>query len=81
MTQERKLILLSDFIDQRVRKQQELEYYQAELEKLQEKMYWLRRDIDLTTTIIDIIEKEKVIDVKAQYEKKLITKTDQPDEQ
>ena len=72
MTEERKLILLGDFIDQRLRKQQELEFYQAELEKLQEKMYWLRRDIDLTTTIIDIIEKEKVIDVKQEFERKAL---------
>lgn len=72
MTEERKLILLSDFIDQRLRKEQELEFYQKELEKLQEKMYWLRRDIDLTTTIIDIIEKEKVIDVKKEFEKKAL---------
>ena len=72
MTEERKLILLGDFIDQRLRKQQELEFYQAELEKLQEKMYWLRRDIDLTTTIIDIIENEKVIDVKQEFERKAL---------
>ena len=79
MTEERKLILLGDFIDQRIRKQQELEFYQKELEKLQEKMYWLRRDIDLTTTIISIIEQEKVIDIKTRVDEKNLLGKDRPD--
>jgi len=33
-----KLILLSDIIEQKVRKEKELEFYQAELEKLKEKI-------------------------------------------
>jgi hypothetical protein len=79
MTGERKLILLGDFIDQRIRKQQELEFYQKELEKLQEKMYWLRRDIDLTTTIISIIEQEKVIDIKNRVDEKNLLGKDRQD--
>lgn len=59
-----KIILLSDIIEQKLRKEQELEYYQAELEKLQNKMFFLRKEIDLTNTIIDIIDKETVYDVK-----------------
>ena len=59
-----KIILLSDIIEQKLRKEQELEFYQAELEKLQNKMFFLRREIDLTNTIIDIIDKETVYDVK-----------------
>ena len=59
-----KIILLSDIIEQKLRKEQELEFYQAELEKLQNKMFFLRKEIDLTNTIIDIIDKETVYDVK-----------------
>ena len=33
-----KIILLSDIIEQKLRKEQELEFYQAELEKLQNEM-------------------------------------------
>lgn len=59
-----KIILLSDIIEQKLRKQQELEFYQAELEKLQNKMFFLRKEIELTNTIIDIIDQETVYDVK-----------------
>jgi hypothetical protein len=67
-----KLILLSDIIESKVRKERELDFYQKELEKLQEKMYWLRREIGLNETIIDIIKKDNVIDFKEQMEKKLL---------
>ena len=59
-----KIILLSDIIEQKLRKEQELEFYQAELEKLQNKMFFLRKEIELTNTIINIIDQETVYDVK-----------------
>jgi len=62
--EEKKIILLSDFIDTRIRKEKELEFYQKQLEDIQQKMYWLKRDLDLTNIIIDLIENEKVIDIK-----------------
>ena len=71
-----KLILLSDIIEQKVRKEKELEFYQAELEKLKEKMYWIQRDIDVTNIIIDMVKHEKVLDVKEQMESKLLKGTD-----
>jgi len=36
-----KLIQITDIIETRLRKEKELEYYQAELEKLQQKMFFL----------------------------------------
>lgn len=60
MSEEKKLIFLHDVIENKVRKEKELEFYEAELKKLQEKMYWLQRDIDVTNIIIDMIEKENV---------------------
>lgn len=77
--EERKLILLSDFVEQRLRKEQELEFYQKELEKLQMKMSFIQRDIDLTNTIIKIIEQEKVLDIKEQVQKN--NKLIKPDEE
>ena len=59
-----KIILLSDIIELKLRKEQELEFYQAELEKLQNKMFFLRKEIELTNTIINIIDQETVYDVK-----------------
>tara|TARA_B100000035_G_C20738378_1_gene438635 strand:- start:169 stop:402 length:234 start_codon:yes stop_codon:yes gene_type:complete len=67
-----KLIFLADIISSRQRKEEELEYYAKELQKLQEKMYWLRRDIDLTNTIITMIETENIIDFKEHMEKRLL---------
>ena len=72
MTQEKKLILLTDFIEQKLRKEKELEFYQKELEKLQEKMYWVKRDIDLTNTIIRVIKDETVVDLVKETERKLL---------
>lgn len=70
--EERKLILLSDFIDQRVRKQNEIEFYEKELQEIERKLFFLRKEQQLTVTIIDILTKEKVYDIKEEMEKKHI---------
>ena len=64
MTDKPKLILLTDIIDQKLRKEKELAYYQKQLEELQEKMFFLRKDIDITNLCINIIETEKVVDIR-----------------
>jgi len=56
--------MLSEVLEQKIRKEQELEYYQKELEKLQQKMFFIKKDIDITNLIIDMIEKENVVDLK-----------------
>lgn len=72
MNEQPKLILLTDIIEQKVRKEKELQFYEKELEKLQGKMYWLRREIGLNETIIDIIKNDNVFDIKETMEKKLL---------
>ena len=67
-----KLIFLKDILETKVRKEQELAYYQKKLEELEVKISYLRQDINLTNTIINIIEEEKVIDFKEQMEKRLL---------
>lgn len=64
MPQPPKIIMLSEVLEQKIRKEQELEYYQKELEKLQQKMFFIKKDIDITNLIIDMIEKENVVDLK-----------------
>ena len=66
MSEEQKLILISDFIEQKLRKEQELDFYLKELAELQRKIGWLRREVDLTNTIIDMIKTEQVYDIKEQ---------------
>jgi hypothetical protein len=65
-----KLILLTDILETKLRKEKELEFYQKELEKLQQKMFFLKKDIDITNLCIEIIEKEKVLDVREEIKKK-----------
>lgn len=69
---ERKLILLSDFMDQRVRKQNEIEFYEKQMKEIERKLFFLRKEQQLTATIIDILTKEKVYDVKEELEKKMM---------
>jgi hypothetical protein len=58
------ILLIQDIYDLRTRKQEELEFYHKELEKLQIKMSYLRVEMDLTNRIIDMIENEKVTDLR-----------------
>lgn len=74
---EGKLILLSDIIETRLRKEKEIEYYQKQLEKINQKMFFLKKDLEITNLIIDMIEKEKVIDLKEQMETKLLGSNDE----
>lgn len=58
------LIRLSDVIDSKVQKEKELEFYQRELQKLNQKMAVLREEITVTNIIIDLVRLEKVRDFK-----------------
>jgi hypothetical protein len=59
-----KIIIIKDLLDTKARKEKELQFYQEELKKLQDRMHWLQMEIRLTSDIIDMIEKEKIIDIK-----------------
>ena len=59
-----KIILLNDIYEMRRRKEEELAFYHEQLEKLQQKMFFLQKDIEITNICIEIIEKETVIDIK-----------------
>tara|TARA_R100000734_G_C3234202_1_gene41104 strand:- start:139 stop:378 length:240 start_codon:yes stop_codon:yes gene_type:complete len=61
---EKKIILLTEVLETKVRKEKELEYYAKQLEELQRKMFFVKKEIDLTNLIIEIIENEKVLDIK-----------------
>ena len=70
------LIQITDILEQKVRKEKELEFYTEELKKLQMKMFFIQKDIDVTNTIIKIIEQETVLDIKSSMENRMIKKTD-----
>tara|TARA_B100001057_G_scaffold444245_1_gene481031 strand:+ start:159 stop:410 length:252 start_codon:yes stop_codon:yes gene_type:complete len=64
MSEEKKLILISEFIEQKLRKEQELEFYLKELDELQRKIGFLRNEVSLTNTIINMITSEQVYDIQ-----------------
>jgi predicted ATP-binding protein involved in virulence len=55
------VISLTDLIESRLKKQQEIEYYQETLERLQKKIGELGKEVSITTLIIDMIESERVL--------------------
>jgi hypothetical protein len=57
------IILMSDLINIRSRKQKELEFYIHQMEELKFKMMYIQQEINLTGKIINMIEKETLIDI------------------
>jgi hypothetical protein len=59
-----KIILLSDLKDLRKEKERELKFYSERLEELNNKLFFIRKEIELTNFIIDLIEKENLVDLR-----------------
>jgi hypothetical protein len=64
MQESKNIILLEEILDLRSRKKKELEYYNQQLEELKMRMFFIQKEIDLTSNIIIMIEKEKIVDLK-----------------
>jgi len=64
MEENKNIILLDEILDLRSRKRKELEYYNQQLEELKLRMFFIQKEIDLTSNIITMIEKEKMVDLK-----------------
>jgi len=62
----KKIILLSDIVESKVRKEKELAYYQKELIEITSKIERLNYDLNLTQLIIDMIESDGIKDIQ-QY--------------
>lgn len=58
------IILIKDLLESKEAKEKELKFYTEKLKELQFKLNFIQSDINLTNKIIDIIEKETVIEVK-----------------
>jgi len=75
-----KLILITEFIEQKLRKEKELDFYQEELLKLTKKINILSREVDLTNSIISLIKPDNVYDFREKWieqeeKKKLLEKS------
>ena len=66
------IISLSDLIEQRLRKQQEIDYYRETLIHLERKIDELSKEVDITTLIIDMIETERVLTIDEKLGKILL---------
>ena len=63
------IIVMSDLLDIRARKLKELEFYNQQLKELQLKMVFIQQEITLTNRIINMIEKEQIIDIALHIKK------------
>jgi hypothetical protein len=63
------ILMISDLMDIRARKLKELEFYTQQLDELKLKMVFIQQEITLTNKIIDMIEKETVIDIGLHIKK------------
>ena len=68
---ERKIILITDLVDQRLRKEREIEYYEKELRQIEQRLAYLYKEKTLTETILTIVQTEKVVHIKEYMQAKL----------
>mgnify|MGYP001220748188 FL=1 len=66
---ESKIIQIADLIEEKVRKESELAFYEEEMQKLQFRMGLIRHEIGLTETIIRIIQNKEIPDILKNIEK------------
>jgi len=66
------VVSLTELIESRLKKQQEIDYYQETLIKLQRKIGELNKEVDITTLIIDMIETERVLTIDEKRGKMLL---------
>ena len=58
MTKEFSIISITDIIEQKLRKEQELEKYEIQLEDLERKKFWLEKEIQIHEFIISAVRNE-----------------------
>lgn len=67
---ESRIILLADILDQKLRKERELTYYEAQLAQLLSRMQSIKKEIEITNMIIDLVAEEKIIDIQEYLSKR-----------
>ena len=68
--EDNKLILISELISDKKRKEKELLFYEGELRKLLVRLSLVRHEIQTTETIIKLIEQEQIVDLVKYINKK-----------
>ena len=52
------IVSITDIIENKVRKQKELEYYDTQLEDLKRKKFWIEKEIQMAEFIIQAVSNE-----------------------
>tara|TARA_B110000902_G_scaffold258451_1_gene328219 strand:+ start:132 stop:365 length:234 start_codon:yes stop_codon:yes gene_type:complete len=55
------IISLTDLIESKIKKEQEIEYYRETLQRLEKKIGVLDKEVSITNLIINMIEQERVL--------------------
>ena len=66
---ESKIIQIADLIEEKVRKESELAFYEKEMQTLLFRMGLIRHEIGLTETIIKMIQNEEIPDIIKNIDK------------
>ena len=67
---EPKIIVLADILEQKLRKERELNFYETQLAQLLLRMDFIRKEIEITNIIINLVSEEKIIDIQDYLKKK-----------
>ncbi len=58
------IIELSDILEQKLRKERELSFYEGQLAQLLLRMQTIRKEIEITNMIIHLVSDENIIDIQ-----------------
>jgi hypothetical protein len=58
------IIELSDILEQKLRKERELTFYETQLAQLLLRMQTIRKEIEITNMIIELVSDENIIDIQ-----------------
>ena len=64
-----KIVFLTDLLEQKLRKEKEIDYYETQLKEITDKLFFLKKEKNLTELIIEILQKEKIIDLTENLQK------------
>jgi|TARA_R100001143_G_C3298559_1_gene104542 hypothetical protein len=67
---ESRIIILADILEQKLRKERELTYYEAQLAQLLSRMRYIKKEIEITNMIIELVTEEKIIDIQEYLSKR-----------
>ncbi len=62
------IILMKDLVDIQDRRESETIFYTNRLDDLNKKLFFIQKEIDLTQTILRLIEKDRILDLRRLLE-------------